>query len=75
MGVSELMQESFQAIPERGIRQGNEIDVRKKLEICPHSQLNQVLKGTTKVLILGHTQKLISQISREVIDKQIFKPQ
>jgi len=53
MGVSELMQESFQAIPERGIRQGNEIDVRKKLEICPHSQLNQVLKRTIKRFIGG----------------------
>ena len=44
MGVSELMQESFQAIPERGIRQENEIDVRKKLKICPNSQLNKVLE-------------------------------
>ena len=53
MGVSELMQERFQAIPARGIRQGNEIDVRKKLEICPHSQLNQVLEGTIKRFIGG----------------------
>jgi hypothetical protein len=30
MGVSELMQENFQAILDRGIRQGNEIDVRIK---------------------------------------------
>lgn len=67
MGVSELMQESFQAIPERGIRQGNEIDVRKKLEVCPHSQLNQVLKRTVKRFIGGQSKQPISSTSHVII--------
>ena len=51
MGVSALIKVSKQAIPKRGIRQGNEIDVRRKLEICAHSQLDQMLKGTFKGLV------------------------
>jgi hypothetical protein len=51
MGVSVLIEVSKQATPKLGIRQGNEIDVRRKLEICPHAQLDQVLKGTLKRFI------------------------
>ncbi len=38
MGVSVLIKERKQAISKLGIRQGNEIDVGRKLKICTYAE-------------------------------------